>query len=148
MQSGPGVLRQGLFVLGRAIRDEPRVFAFAVTGSCMFGLATVATAYVLGNVVGDVIEPAFAHHRVDERASMLGALAILGIAAVRVLGIFGRRLGAGSMQYRLQARYRRAVTRRYLDLPLEWHQRHATGTLLSNANADVEAAWYPIAPLP
>lgn len=124
------------------------MFTFAVSGSCLFGLATVATAYVIGNVVGDVIEPAFAHHRVDEHASLMGALAILAVAAMRVIGIFGRRLGAGSMQYRLQARYRRAVTRRYLELPLAWHQRHATGTLLSNANADVEAAWYPIAPLP
>ena len=52
------------------------------------------------------------------------------------------------MQFRLQARYRRAVTRRYLALPPSWHQRHATGTLLSNANSDVEAAFVPIAPLP
>ena len=37
---------------------------------------------------------------------------------------------------------------RYLELPLAWHHRHATGTLLSNANSDVEAAWFPIAPLP
>jgi ABC-type multidrug transport system fused ATPase/permease subunit len=48
----------------------------------------------------------------------------------------------------LQARYRRAVTRRYLALPPSWHQQHATGTLLSNANSDVEAAFVPIAPLP
>jgi ATP-binding cassette subfamily B protein len=148
MRSQPGVLGQGLRVLGQGIRDEPRMFTFAVSGSCLFGLATVATAYILGDVVGDVIEPAFAHHRVDEHASLMGALAILVVAAMRVIGIFGRRLGAGSVQYRLQARYRRAVTRRYLELPLAWHQRHATGTLLSNANADVEAAWYPIAPLP
>ena len=148
MRSQPGVLGQGLHVLRQGIRDEPRMFAFAVSGSCLFGLATVATAYILGDVVGDVIEPAFAHHRVDEHASFMGALAILAVATMRVIGIFGRRLGAGSMQYRLQARYRRAVTRRYLELPLAWHQRHATGTLLSNANADVEAAWYPIAPLP
>ena len=148
MRSEPGVLGQGLRVLRQGIRDERRMFTFAVSGSCLFGLATVATAYVVGNVVGDVIEPAFAHHRVDEHASLMGALAILAVAAARVIGIFGRRLGAGSMQYRLQARYRRAVTRRYLELPLAWHQRHATGTLLSNANADVEAAWYPIAPLP
>jgi ABC-type multidrug transport system fused ATPase/permease subunit len=52
------------------------------------------------------------------------------------------------MQFRLQAHYRRAVTRRYLQLPIAWHQRHATGTLLSNANADDESAWYPIAPFP
>jgi ABC-type multidrug transport system fused ATPase/permease subunit len=52
------------------------------------------------------------------------------------------------MQYRLQATYRRAVTRQYLRLPLAWHHQHPTGQLLSNANADVEAVWAPIAPLP
>ena len=66
----------------------------------------------------------------------------------RVIGIFGRRLGSGYMMFAQQARYRRMVTRRYLELPLSWHQRHATGTLLSNANADVESAWFPLAPLP
>jgi ABC-type multidrug transport system fused ATPase/permease subunit len=40
------------------------------------------------------------------------------------------------------------VTRQYLRLPLSWHQQHPTGQLLSNANADVEAVWFPIAPLP
>jgi len=52
------------------------------------------------------------------------------------------------VQYRLQASYRRRVTRQYLRLPLSWHQQHPTGTLLSNANADVEASWYTMAPLP
>ena len=52
------------------------------------------------------------------------------------------------MQYRMQAHTRRAVTRQYLSLPMEWHQRHPTGQLLSNAYSDVEAAWGPIAPLP
>src|SRR3546814_15151022 len=52
------------------------------------------------------------------------------------------------MQYRMQAHSRRAVTRQYLKLPMEWHQKHPTGQLLSNANSDVEAAWFPIAPLP
>ena len=40
------------------------------------------------------------------------------------------------------------MTRQYLRLPLAWHHRHPTGQLLSNANADVEAVWAPIAPLP
>ena len=52
------------------------------------------------------------------------------------------------MQFRMQAHTRRAVTRQYLSLPMEWHQRHPTGQLLSNAYSDVEAAWGPIAPLP
>ena len=48
----------------------------------------------------------------------------------------------------MQAHTRRAVTRQYLTLPMEWHQRHPTGQLLSNAYSDVEAAGVPIAPLP
>ena len=72
----------------------------------------------------------------------------LGVAILRAVGIVARRLGAGIMQYRMQAHSRRAVTRQYLSLPMEWHQRHPTGQLLSNANSDVEAAWGPIAPLP
>ena len=135
-------------MLRRAIRDEPGIFAFAVTGSCVFSLMTVVGAYVTGAIVGHVIVPAFASHHVTAGALATAAAAVLAVAIFKVIGIFGRRLGAGAMQYRLQARYRRAVTARYLDLPVAWHQKHATGTLLSNANADVEAAWYPIAPLP
>ncbi|QGN47744.1 ABC transporter ATP-binding protein [Micromonospora sp. WMMD558] len=142
------VLWRGLAVLGRAIREQPRIFAVAVTGSVLFGLMIIASAYVVGAVVGDVVVPAIADGSVEVGALALAAAALFGISVLRVVGIFGRRLGAGYMQFRLQAAYRRRVTRRYLDLPLSWHHRNATGTLLSNANSDVEAAWYPIAPLP
>jgi ABC-type multidrug transport system fused ATPase/permease subunit len=70
------------------------------------------------------------------------------VALLKIVGILGRRLFAGIMSYRLQADYRRRVTRQYLRLPLSWHQRHPTGQLLSNANSDVEAAWFFVAPLP
>jgi ABC-type multidrug transport system fused ATPase/permease subunit len=142
------VLGRGLRVLGQAIRTEPRLFTVGAVGSCLFGLLIIANSYVVGAVIGHVVVPAFAEHRT--RAAELGLIAVvfLGISVLRVASIFGRRLGAGFMQFRLQARYRRAVTRRYLALPPSWHQRHATGTLLSNANSDVEAAFVPIAPLP
>ncbi|WP_341716868.1 ABC transporter ATP-binding protein [Micromonospora sp. FIMYZ51] len=142
------VLGRGLAVLWRAIREQPRIFAVAVAGSVLFGLMVVASAFVVGRVVGDVVVPAVASGSVGTGALALAATALFGISLLRVVGIFGRRLGAGYMQYRLQAAYRRRVTRRYLELPLSWHQRNATGTLLSNANSDVEAAWNPIAPLP
>ncbi|NES12222.1 ABC transporter ATP-binding protein [Micromonospora sp. PPF5-17] len=135
-------------MLGRAIREQPRIFAVAVTGSVLFGLMVIASAFVVGRVVGKVVVPAVARGSVATGTLALAAAALFGISVLRVVGIFGRRLGAGYMQYRLQAAYRRRVTRRYLDLPLAWHHRNATGTLLSNANSDVEAAWYPIAPLP
>jgi ABC-type multidrug transport system fused ATPase/permease subunit len=135
-------------VLGMAIREQPRIFAVSVTGSVLFSLLIIATAYAVGGVVGEVVVPAFERGQVDTKLLVLGAVTLFGISVLRVAGIFGRRLGAGYMQFRLQAAYRRRVTRQYLDLPLAWHHRHATGTLLSNANSDVEATWFPIAPMP
>ncbi|MFI6822593.1 ABC transporter ATP-binding protein [Micromonospora sp. NPDC050187] len=147
-RTSTAVLARGLRVLGRAVREQPRIFTVAVAGSVLFGAMVIGSAYVIGAVVGDVVVPSIASGSVETGVLALAAAALFGISLLRVVGIFGRRLGAGYMQYRLQASYRRRVTRRYLDLPLSWHQRHATGTLLSNANSDVEAAWYPIAPLP
>ncbi|WP_432844188.1 ABC transporter ATP-binding protein [Dactylosporangium sp. CA-092794] len=142
------MLIRGLRVLGHAVRDEPHMFAVSVVASVLFSILTIATAFVSGAVVGRIVVPALDQGRVALGTLLLGGCAILAISLGKIVGIFGRRLGAGAMQFNLQAKYRRAVTRRYLRLPLAWHQRHPTGTLLSNANADVESAWYPIAPFP
>jgi ABC-type multidrug transport system fused ATPase/permease subunit len=141
-------MTDGFRVLGVAIRREPWIFTLSTLGSVLFGALTVADAWVLGWSTEHVVLPAFASG--DVKTSMLLAVLALfvGVAILRAVGIVARRLGAGIMQYRLQAHYRRAVTRQYLQLPMEWHQRHPTGQLLSNANSDVEAAWGPIAPLP
>jgi ABC-type multidrug transport system fused ATPase/permease subunit len=143
-----GVLGAGLRLIGRAIREEPRVFAVALAGSTAFGLLTVVGAIVVGEVVGRVVVPAIDTGRVVPAALAVTAAVIMALSLLKICGIFGRRLGAGAMQFRLQASYRRQVTRRYLELPLAWHRRNATGTLLSNANSDVEALWFPIAPMP
>ncbi|MGA3487923.1 ABC transporter ATP-binding protein [Micromonosporaceae bacterium DT55] len=142
------VLRQGMRVLGRAIREQPRIFALAVGGSVLFSLLIIANSYVVGWVVGDVVVPSIADGRLEWGLVVLAAVALFAVSVLRVVGILGRRLGAGYMQYRLQAAWRRRVTRRYLELPVSWHQRHSTGTLLSNANSDVESMFHPIAPLP
>jgi ABC-type multidrug transport system fused ATPase/permease subunit len=142
------VLLRGLRVLGVAIREQPRIFTVAVSGSIVFGLLVVATAYVVGAVVGEVAIPAIDAGHASSGVLALAVVALVGLSLLRVLSMFSRRLGAGYMQYRLQASYRRRVTRRYLQLPVSWHHRNATGTLLSNANSDVEATWFPIAPLP
>jgi ATP-binding cassette, subfamily B, bacterial len=144
----PEIMRAGLRVLGVAVRAEPLVFTLAVLGSALYAAMTVASALVLGEVTERLVLPAFHEGRVGAAALTVGAAAIAGVAFVKALGIIARRIFAGIMQYRLQATYRREVTRQYLRLPLAWHHRHPTGQLLSNANADVEAIWAPIAPLP
>lgn len=142
------VLRRGVRLLGRAISEERGIFALALAASALFGAMTVANAFVLGEVVGRVVLPAFDRGDVGAGTLVGVAAVILAVALLKIIGILGRRIGAGIMQYRLQAAYRRKVSRQYLRLPLSWHHAHPTGQLLSNANSDVEAAWFPIAPLP
>ncbi|SNQ48238.1 ABC-type multidrug transport system, ATPase and permease component [Frankia canadensis] len=145
---GPGVLALGFASLWRGVRGEPRMFALAALGGSLFTLTGVASSIVLGEATDRVLIPAVRDGHADWSAVAVaaGALALVGL--VRALGMFLRRLAGGAVVFRLQAHDRHAVTRQYLRLPLSWHQRHSTGTLLSNANADVEAIWSPLMPLP
>jgi len=141
-------MRDGFRVLGAAIRRQPLIFSLSTAGSLLFGALTVADAWVLGWATDHVVLPAF-HSGTTTSGALVAVLALfVGVAILRAVGIVARRLGAGVMQYRVQAAYRREVTRKYLSLPMSWHQQHPTGQLLSNANADVEAAFEPLAPLP
>jgi ATP-binding cassette subfamily B protein len=142
------VVRRGLRHVVRAIREQPGMFALALAASSLYGGMTVASAWVIGKVTDRVLLPSFEDGVTTATALSLAAAAIVGVALLKIIGILGRRLFAGIMSYRLQADYRRRVTRQYLRLPLSWHQRHPTGQLLSNANSDVEAAWFFVAPLP
>ncbi|HEX5090365.1 MAG TPA: ABC transporter ATP-binding protein [Nocardioides sp.] len=139
---------EGFKVIWVAIKREPWVFTLSTIGSLLFGLLTVADAWVLGWSTEHVLLPASRTGHIDSTLLVAVLALFLGVALLRAVGIVARRLGAGIMQYRMQAHSRRAVTRQYLSLPMEWHQKHPTGELLSNANSDVEAAWGPIAPLP
>ena len=139
---------EGFRVIWVAVKREPWVFTLSTIGSVLFGALTVADAWVLGWSTQHVVLPAFRDGEIGGGLLVAVLALFLGVALLRAVGIVARRLGAGIMQYRMQAHSRRAVTRQYLSLPMEWHQRHPTGELLSNANSDVEAAWGPIAPLP
>jgi ATP-binding cassette, subfamily B, bacterial len=142
------VVRRGIRHVGRAIAGQPRMFTLAVLGSSLYAGMTVASAYVVGGVTEHLVLPAFAEGRTRAAALTLAAVAIIGVAVLKIVGIIGRRLFAGIMAYRLQADLRRRVTGQYLRLPLSWHSRHPTGQLLSNANSDVESAWFFVSPLP
>ncbi|MFF0574237.1 ABC transporter ATP-binding protein [Streptosporangium saharense] len=141
-------MRQGFRVLGVAIRAERGVFAVAVLSSAVYGVMTVASAWALGWATQNLVLPSLSEGRIATGALTATVLLILGVALLKALGVAGRRYFAGVMQYRMQARSRREVTRQYLKLPLAWHHKHPTGQLLSNASADAEAAWGPLAPLP
>ncbi|RYB95951.1 ABC transporter ATP-binding protein [Nocardioides oleivorans] len=138
----------GFRVLWVAIKREPTVFTVSTLGAVLFGVLTVADAWVLGWSTQHVLIPAFDTGEIGTDMLVWVFALFMGVALLRAVGIVARRLGGGIMYYRMQSHTRRGVTRQYLSLPMEWHQRHPTGQLLSNAYSDVEAAWAPIMPLP
>jgi ATP-binding cassette, subfamily B, bacterial len=146
--SADGLLRRGARVTAIALRSAPRPFSVGIGGSLLYAVMMVLSSLVLGWVTDEVLLPTFASGQVDRGLTLLAVLLILGVALLKAIGVVARRLGAYAAQYHLQATYRRKVTRRYLELPIAWHRRHPTGELLSNANADVESAFFVAAPLP
>jgi ATP-binding cassette subfamily B protein len=141
------VLR-GLRVVWMGVRQEPGIFAVAVIGSALYGAGTAGGGWLLGRLTDSTIAPAFAAGSIDNGDLARTGAVLAAVALLTAIGVVARRAAAGITMYRLQARYRRALTRQFLRLPLEWHHRHPAGLLLSNANADVEATWQVMAPLP
>ncbi len=146
--SDDGLLRRGLAVIAVALRSAPRPFSVGIGGSLVYATMMVLSSLVLGWITDEVLIPSFAAGEFDRGLLLTAVLLIVGVALFKAIGVVGRRLGAYYAQFSLQSSYRRQVTRRYLELPLSWHRRHPTGELLSNANADVESAFFVAAPLP
>jgi ABC-type multidrug transport system fused ATPase/permease subunit len=142
------ILRRGLRNIGDSIRLEPGRFALAAGGAILNSSMQIASAFIIGMIVDRVAVPAYQAGEFLPGTVALGIGALLALSVLRFSGMATRRIFAGLMMFQVQAHYRRLVTRRYLALPVSWHQKHPTGTLLSNANADVEAATRPLAPLP
>jgi ATP-binding cassette, subfamily B, bacterial len=137
-----------MYVLGQGIRRAPWIFALSIVGSALYGVMTTGTAWALGRVTRQVIEPSLRVGRLDPGALAGGAGLMATAALLLTIGVIVRRIAAGVVVFTLGAHFRRRVTRQYLRLPLTWHSQHPTGQLLSTANADVEATWQVFAPLP
>ena len=146
--SSSSLLRRGVRVVAVSLRAAPWRFALGIGGALLFAVMTVVSSVVIGRVTDRVIRPALEEGLDVGTTLWLGVLAIVVVGIFKAVGVFGRRFGAYWAQYHLQATYRRRVTRKYLELPVAWHRRHTTGELLSNANADIEAAFFLAAPLP
>lgn len=146
---GAARMRDGLRILGVAVREQPRVFAIATLASVVFGALTSLDAWALGWATEEVLLPAFESGKAaPSDVALTVVIVFVGLAILRAAGVFGRWLGAMVMQFRLQASYRRQVTAQYLRKPMHWHRSRPTGQLLSNANSDVEATWMPLMELP
>lgn len=143
-----GLSQRDLRVITRGLRLAPREFAFGGLLTLLWVAGTILGSMVLGQVTDRLVLPAVERGGVGAAALAVGFGALAGVGLLRGIGVLGRRLGAHMAQYRLQATYRRDVTGRYLDLPLEWHRARPTGRLLAHVSADAEAASFVAAPLP
>ncbi|MEE6280826.1 ABC transporter ATP-binding protein [Georgenia sp. MJ170] len=143
-----GTLRRSLTLMARGIKDSRRTSTLAILVSALYGLGTVASGLLLGEVTDRVITPAVVGDGVPTSHIWFGGLALLLVSLLTAAAVAGRRVWAGAAVFEIQAAHRLRVTRQYLRLPMSWHRRHPAGRLLSNANADAEAASGVFMPLP
>src|SRR5690625_2676532 len=134
--------------MGRGMKDAPRSTTLAITSSVLYGLGTVGSGLLLGEVTDRVISPSLSGEAIPSAHVWLAGLALLLVGLVTAAAVAGRRLWAAAPVSELQAAPRLGVTRQYLRLPMSWHRRHSAGRLLSNANSDAEAATGVFHPLP
>ena len=147
-QTGREAFRYAVQLIRRQLGRARREFGYGLAGTVVYAVMTIASSYVIGWVTDSVLIPAVEEGEVAVAALAGAGGAVLGVAVLKAAGVSGRRAGAYAAQYRLQARDRVEVTDRFLELPISWHRRHPTGELLSNVNADAEAASAVAAPLP
>lgn len=144
----PAVLVPGLLRLLRGSWEQRGWFIAAVIGAIAFALLQIATSAVIGRVTQGVIVPSFASGHPQTGAVVGGGLAILGIGVLRAAAVATRRVFASAAQFDLFRLYRRRLVTVYERVPLLWHRRQSTGTLLSSVYADVEATFFAMAPFP
>lgn len=140
--------RQSVLLMARGIRDEWRTYALAIGISALGGATTVAVSVVLGDATDAVVVPALTGEQVTPAEVWRAGGVIAAAALALALTVAGRRIFAGIGYAKLGANHRRAVTHRFLDLPLSWHRSQPTGQLLSHASSDAEAATGVFNPLP
>lgn len=115
----------------------------ATTAGVVNGATMVLGAAAVGWATDHLVVPALDDGDVATATWWIAIGAILGVSTIRWITIVLRGIATGHVQHGSQARTRRDVARRYVDLDLAWHRRHSPGRLLSTAVSDVDALWLP-----
>ncbi|MCT2260312.1 ABC transporter transmembrane domain-containing protein [Brachybacterium muris] len=144
----PAVLIPGLKRLLKGAWEQKGWFTLAVAGATAFALLQIATSAIIGRVTEQVIVPSFEAGQASIALLAGGGLAILGIGVARAVGVVLRRVFAAATQYDLFRLYRERIAAVYAKVPLLWHRRQSTGTLLSSMYSDVEATFFAMAAFP
>jgi ATP-binding cassette, subfamily B, bacterial len=142
------VVRQGGALLARFIRGQPWSYAIGTTGAVVFSAAIVASSFVIGWIVDEVIIPVLDGGGEPTERLPLAAGLVIAVALGKALGIVVRRTGAGWLQLRSQQDLRLALVDRLLRLSLRWYGRRSVGDLLSVSDNDTDRSTSVLAPLP
>ncbi|MFC7457003.1 ABC transporter ATP-binding protein [Brachybacterium sp. GCM10030267] len=144
----PAVLIPGMKRLLTGAWEKRKWFIPAVLGALLFSVLQIATSAIIGRVTEEVIVPSFQRGEPVIPVVLGGGLAILGIGVARAVSVMTRRIFAAATQFDLFGLYRRRLAAVYAKVPLLWHRRQSTGTLLSAMYADIEATFFAMAPFP
>src|SRR5699024_9042552 len=153
----PAVLVPAIKRLLRGSWAMRKWFIFAVLGATAFALLHVATVVAvmqvatspaIGRVTENVIGRAIQAGELAPAVVLGAGLAVLGIGVARAVSVMGRRVFAAATQFDLFRLYRERLASVYAKVPLLWHRRQSTGTLLSAVYADIEATFFAMAPFP
>ena len=140
--------RSGLKLIAYFVRRHPISFTVGVAGAALFASAIVASAVVIGNATDSVIVPVLDGGEDIQGRLWPAALAVVGVALWKAIGITLRRIGAGYLQYHSQADTRLALMEHILKMEISWFRRQTTGDLLAVTDADASQATFILAPIP
>jgi ATP-binding cassette, subfamily B, bacterial len=142
------IIRPGGALLARFIRGQPWAYAIGTTGAVVFASAIVASSFVIGWIVDEVIIPVLDGGSSPTERLPLAVLLVIAVAVGKAIGIVVRRVGAGWLQLRSQQELRLALVDRLLRLSLRWYGRRSVGDLLSVSDNDTSRSTSVLAPLP
>ena len=138
---------EGLRLIARFVRVQPRSFALSLLGGIGWLLLVVGATFILGRVTDKVITPAF-DVGVGGGTVLWAMFALWLVAVLRGLSVVMRRWYGSVTETINQAEMRRQVSHRLLMMPLSSYRRHQTGQLLANADVDITTATRLLMPLP
>ncbi|NNE96355.1 MAG: ABC transporter ATP-binding protein [Acidimicrobiales bacterium] len=143
------VLGLGIRLVVRMYRMHPLSASVAIVGALLTALGIVGSTVVIGRVTDDIVLPAFVDGAdVTLTDALWGVAAVVLVAMIRSVGTVMRRYFAGMTTQQVERSLRERLSRYYLELPMEFHQRSMAGRLLAHADNDTMMATNVLDPVP
>ena len=145
--SSRSVNREGVAIVMRMARTEPRRFSLALIGGIMWGAMVVGSTMVLGRVQDEVIRPTFSGER--DRGVVWWAIgALIAVGVLRGFSVILRRWYGSITEARVQASMRLSLVDRMLLMPMTERRRRSAGQLMAIADSDINFSTMALMPVP